>query len=533
MKVSNSHVLYICLILFCSCSEDTSGPDTTERKTQSGWQPMTSGSAVHLRGIWGSSESDVFAVGDGGTILRFDGGVWSPMTSSTTNDLVDVWGSASNDVFVTGDAGTILHYDGSDWTSVPVNVTDPIGRMWGAVDEDGYVQLFAIVAEGPTALLRLNSVSWYEIRRPVIPGIERMLDVTAIPNTYSYPFTNYLVLVGENGGVFEYDVTGDEWWVGQSGVEEDLVSVHGSSWFDMVAVGKSSTVIRHNGHEWVEVGGSTGGDWLAIGSRTRDDIFVSGASGNMSNYDFCSFDVMTSNTTAAINGLWGTMNGSMFAVGDGGTILRYKDAPKNPNCPDNVTISVSAGVAPEITWTPACNVSKIIVQGMDDKPHWFVAADGNTIEPGVAYGVTPDCAVELRPAAQDVEPGEIHRVSVIRSDAEGDVIVGMWNFTPTRAGWVGWNVPAARNASLNTRYAQELMLVAESSGNEPDIMTFHRVVGIPCDAYASNVRPVLVIEGARGPDGSIDEIWHYDFRAWSTGIYRGYDLVFDRVESEP
>jgi hypothetical protein len=38
---------------------------------------------------------------------------WSPMTSGTTNDLNGVWGSSSSDVFAVGYNGTILHYDGS------------------------------------------------------------------------------------------------------------------------------------------------------------------------------------------------------------------------------------------------------------------------------------------------------------------------------------------------------------------------------------------------------------------------------------
>ena len=37
---------------------------------------MESGSSVDLRAIWGSDASNVFAVGDGGTILHFDGNDW-------------------------------------------------------------------------------------------------------------------------------------------------------------------------------------------------------------------------------------------------------------------------------------------------------------------------------------------------------------------------------------------------------------------------------------------------------------------------
>jgi hypothetical protein len=72
----------------------------------------------NLYGIWGSSSSDIFAVGDSGIILHYNGSSWSPMGSGTTNALFGVWGSSSSDVFAAGDYGTILHYDGSSWSSM-------------------------------------------------------------------------------------------------------------------------------------------------------------------------------------------------------------------------------------------------------------------------------------------------------------------------------------------------------------------------------------------------------------------------------
>jgi hypothetical protein len=71
---------------------------------------MTSGTSNWLFGVWGSSGSNVFAVGDSGTILHYDGSSWSSMTSGTSNDLEGVWGSSGSNVFATGEGGTILHH---------------------------------------------------------------------------------------------------------------------------------------------------------------------------------------------------------------------------------------------------------------------------------------------------------------------------------------------------------------------------------------------------------------------------------------
>jgi len=60
-----------------------------------------------LNGVWGSGASDVWAVGDFGTIVHWNGNAWTSVSSGTTNYLSGIWGSAS-DVWVVGSSGTIL-----------------------------------------------------------------------------------------------------------------------------------------------------------------------------------------------------------------------------------------------------------------------------------------------------------------------------------------------------------------------------------------------------------------------------------------
>ena len=74
------------------------------------WSYSTVG--ADLNAVWGSSATDVYAVGSSGTILHFDGNAWQAIPSGTTATLYGVGGSSATDVYVTGD-GTILHYDGS------------------------------------------------------------------------------------------------------------------------------------------------------------------------------------------------------------------------------------------------------------------------------------------------------------------------------------------------------------------------------------------------------------------------------------
>ena len=89
---------------------------------------MTSGTTKTLNSIWGSSGNDVFAVGEGGTILHYNGSAWSPMASGTTENLKGIWGSSGSDVFAVGANGVILHYNGSAWS--PMTSGTIRGPQW-------------------------------------------------------------------------------------------------------------------------------------------------------------------------------------------------------------------------------------------------------------------------------------------------------------------------------------------------------------------------------------------------------------------
>ena len=52
------------------------------------WTVMESGTTEHLNGIWGSASNHIFAVGDNGTILYYDGTSWSTVASPVSGDIV-------------------------------------------------------------------------------------------------------------------------------------------------------------------------------------------------------------------------------------------------------------------------------------------------------------------------------------------------------------------------------------------------------------------------------------------------------------
>ena len=56
---------------------------------------------------------------------------WTEMDSGTTNLLRDVWGSSATDVFAVGWGGTILHYDGNGITTCSIKKNSSQNRANG------------------------------------------------------------------------------------------------------------------------------------------------------------------------------------------------------------------------------------------------------------------------------------------------------------------------------------------------------------------------------------------------------------------
>jgi cysteine-rich repeat protein len=92
-----------------------------------------------LQSVWGSGHTDVFAVGDDGTLLHYDGQSWQPMESPTGEELYGAWGSGHADVFAVGDDGTLLHYNGDSWARMGSGTANTLVAAWGPSAQETFV----------------------------------------------------------------------------------------------------------------------------------------------------------------------------------------------------------------------------------------------------------------------------------------------------------------------------------------------------------------------------------------------------------
>lgn len=195
-----------------------------------------------LHGVWGTSATDVYAVGEGGMIARFDGRTWRPQVSGTFETLRAVWGTSATDVYAVGDRGTIMHSDGGHWRPVaPAAGLDCDFRaIWAASATDVYV----VGGRGLTIPLEP------ELGGSIIPA----------------------------GVIFRYD--GGRWSRQQpSGHVATLTTVWGTSANDVYAGGAGGVVLHFDGSAWSQLGQPLHDVWgqlelHALWGSSPDDLYA-------------------------------------------------------------------------------------------------------------------------------------------------------------------------------------------------------------------------------------------------------------------
>lgn len=149
--------------------------------TKTGWcweNPLPHGRS--LRDVWGTSAQDVYAVGEFGTIMHWDGADWRMEDSGTTLDLHTVWGSGPDVVWalagvpysVRGTSGVFRRRNGR-WQSALTDLDVPslslpstrILSIWGNAEEvwiGGYSDAASPKVSGPFILV--YSAGQYSVR---------------------------------------------------------------------------------------------------------------------------------------------------------------------------------------------------------------------------------------------------------------------------------------------------------------------------------------------------------------------------------
>jgi hypothetical protein len=202
-----------------------------------------SGTDYSFYDVWGSSATDVFAVGDG-AILHYDGAAWVRMNIAAADEdwsgttFTSVWGSSGTDVYVSSDRG-IIRYNGKDWSLIPDvggGYEWPSG-IWGSAANDIFIAGNGYnkgMGKGFGIIWHFGGTGW-------------------VSKYFDYVFSSVwgsagtdVYAVGPGGTILRYD--GIDWACLDSGTASALYGIWGSSEAGVFAAGENGTILRYQGN---------------------------------------------------------------------------------------------------------------------------------------------------------------------------------------------------------------------------------------------------------------------------------------------
>ncbi len=316
--------------------------------------------------VWGSSKSDVWAVGSGGTIAHFDGASWALTPSGVRNTFFGVWGSGPNDVWAVSDSQVILHSTGfrgaaTTWEAVPTPLAVAnsayIDAIWGTSPNDVRIGGRTFDLKDPLTgksgsgdrFISYPSpdggLAWApQPGTPSIRGIwgSSANDVWMVADNSVYiPHERGLTLHGTpiDGGPPETDAGFPldplVWTKVDSQSNVTLEGVWGSSAADVWAVGRLGT-IRHitpADDRWQRVASPTLEDLNWVWGSGPNDVWAVGYGGTILHYDGRSFSKATAElplgAKPALRGVWGSGPNDVWIVGEG-IVLHYTGPKAKP-----------------------------------------------------------------------------------------------------------------------------------------------------------------------------------------------------------
>ncbi|MBX2799331.1 MAG: hypothetical protein KTR31_16770 [Myxococcales bacterium] len=185
---------------------------TYDRATGTSETTVITNTAYKLFGLWGTSDTDVYAVGGDingnldGVVLHYDGAKWSEVATASPGEQVTVRsafkvaGSGPDDVWVVGTGALIMHWDGATWEDVeaPLFGSTPLTT----VHASGPDEAIAVGGFGNAAVTRFDGTDWTDDSPPP----------QAVAPFFNGVFTTTdrgVVACGGNGSIFWR--RSDEW----------------------------------------------------------------------------------------------------------------------------------------------------------------------------------------------------------------------------------------------------------------------------------------------------------------------------------
>ncbi len=312
-------LLAACCVLLAACGRGTE------------WVRADSKTAQTLTAVHGSGAAEVWAVGELGTTIHWDGKTWSAVESGTRVDLNAVWVTGPADAWAVGKQGVVLHWDGARWTRVDVGGTQTLTGVWASGPGDVWVALDSVGSHG---VLRYDGKTW---------------SLKAFPSSASSP--------GRVWGSGPGDV-----WTTQDFLGNKLMHWTGAGWREVpVEVGSSpdcgdlwgtgpgelwalceltgaTRVVHRSASGWSVLPAETqdgfleGDGWEALWASSSGKVWTVGRMGMVFHFDGSTWHEERGEDLSGgldLRDVWGASETDLWAVGEGGVVMR-RTPPASP-----------------------------------------------------------------------------------------------------------------------------------------------------------------------------------------------------------
>ena len=402
---------------------------TLWRDADGAWTVDSTGAGVPMRDVFALGPETVWAVGDRGALIAWDGAAWSPQAAPTSADLRGIWASGPTDAWAVGQ-DTLLRFDGTLWTPWPA--PGPTGDL-RAITGTGPADVVVVAADWGGSW-RFDGQSWASIG-----GVGADLrDVSACG-------PGDVWAVGGYGTARHLEGAGTPWSYVTTGSFETLLSVHclgaDSTLADTVfAVGSAGTFLHGGASGFTEVPAPTPRTLRAVVALAADDVWAVGDGGLVLHFDGSALADVTPPEAAghrAWTSLWGDpATGSLLALGAAevqlGPMLRVPEivAPDESGVLEDLTIRLTppGGPAADIQILAVTQPGFFGIQ----TPIWTITLAGDAST--VAHPDLPAIAGLPAPA-----PGTPYKLTVVRIHRPGLSVSGYDLLDLDPMGWTTWS----------------------------------------------------------------------------------------------
>jgi hypothetical protein len=133
-----------------------------------------------LFGVWGASDDDLWAVGGkpdvSGVILHRTASGWSGVSGlPPTGAYFKVWGASASDVYVCGQGGTVLHWDGAAWALQTTGLAPSVSLF--TVAGSGASDVWAVGGVGMPAAIHFDGGGWKSVTDPAFANLSGLAGI--------------------------------------------------------------------------------------------------------------------------------------------------------------------------------------------------------------------------------------------------------------------------------------------------------------------------------------------------------------------